>query len=124
MPTCLFGCDAPKLTEEHIFGRRWVERVTDKPPEAVLKHSHIRQKGQRPFVVNGAERFAVEWETREPALVVKGVCDVCNSGWMNRMDDTTYPHIDPMVIGHARTLTLTDQEQVARWATKIAILAD
>ena len=43
---------------------------------------------------------------------------------MDRMDQATYPHIDPVVAGCSHTPTLHDQEQVARWATKIAILFD
>ena len=124
MPTCLFGCEAPKLTKEHIFGRKWIERVTGKPPDAKLTHTHAKVKGQSPFVVDGQERFAIQWDALEAGLVVNGVCEACNNGWMDRMDHATYPHIDPLVAGRSHTLTLPDQEQVARWATKIAILFD
>jgi hypothetical protein len=73
MPTCLFGCEAPKLTKEHIFGRKWIERVTGKPPEAKLTHTHAKVKGQTPFVVDGQERFAIQWDALEAGLVVNGL---------------------------------------------------
>jgi len=124
MPTCLFGCDAPALTDEHIYSRAWIERMMPLPVGEKLKHTHERVKGQRPFKIDGREQFAVEWESAEAGLTVKGVCKACNGGWMDRMDHDTYPHIEPMVAGYSHTLLVSGQQQAARWSTKIAILFD
>lgn len=124
MSICLFGCDASRLTAEHIFSRAWVERMMPMPEGAKLEHTHARVKGQRPFVVGGQERFAIDWEAIKAALTVKGICRACNNGWMDRMDHDTYPHIDPLVADYPHALTVSAQEQVARWSTKIALLFD
>jgi len=52
--------------------------VTGKPPDAKLTHTHAKVEGQSPFVVDGQEQFAIQWDAVEAGLVVSGVCGSCN----------------------------------------------
>ncbi len=124
MKTCRWGHEAEELSEEHIFGRGWVERVMPLPEGAKFRHRHSRLKGQPPFGADGERGFDVFWEARDASFVTPGICKKCNNTWMDEMDKATYPFIDPLVSGEARTLGLDAQEQIARWATKVGLLLD
>ncbi len=51
------------------------------------------------------------------------VCERCNNGWMKRLDDRVAKFMAPSLDSEANvSLSLAQQLQLARWATKVALL--
>lgn len=54
------------------------------------------------------------------AFVAGEVCDVCNAGWMSDLEALVRPILFPP--GGRETLSSTDQEVLARWLIKVAVV--
>jgi hypothetical protein len=53
------------------------------------------------------------------------VCHVCNNGWMSRLENRVKPLLSRMIVGDVGIpLTTRDQELLASWAFKTALLLD
>lgn len=61
---------------------------------------------------------------RAPELVVKAVCEGCNSGWMSALEGRTKPFLEPMVRGESVRLEPDRQITLAHWAAKVVALLD
>lgn len=115
---CIF-CGSGEIAKEHIFARKWLERIWDLPKGHKLPHHHVRGHSVR------GEEFDRWWLKQEADLVVYCVCGTCNSGWMNDLDQQVHPIVDPMTRGESTTLTrIRDQNLLVRWAIKIAFMFD
>jgi hypothetical protein len=113
---CIF-CNRIPTTEEHIFSRAWIEKVM--PSDTPYRHRHTRQSAR------GGPPIDRWWPKHEADLVVKCVCDSCNSGWMNRLDQTTEPLRTTMALGlETRLTTAASQLTLGAWATKVAMMFD
>jgi hypothetical protein len=65
------------------------------------------------------------WQKHEADLVVKCVCETCNSGWMNDIDQAAKPFATQMALGHDTVLgTVAGHVAVATWMTKVALMFD
>ena len=51
-------------------------------------------------------------------VVTRDVCEVCNNGWLEKLETEARPVLTPMIRGTARVLSALEQFVVASWATK------
>lgn len=107
---CIF-CGAPADTREHILPS-WLQGVLPSRDAVV----HFRELGLR-----DPER--IEWEGKPFRERTRFVCEVCNGGWMSRLEEASKPLLAPAV---ARTgplrLAPASQAIVATWATKTVLV--
>jgi len=61
---------------------------------------------------------------REVDTTVTRVCDVCQNGWMQRLDDDVMPFLEPMISGQPITLGHEQQWLLARWSAKTAMVLE
>jgi alkylhydroperoxidase family enzyme len=54
--------------------------------------------------------------------VVTDICEVCNDGWMSRLEQEAQPILTPMLLDESRTFTAPEQQTVATWATKTTLV--
>ncbi len=101
------------LTREHLFRSSWKDKII----VSVLP-------GNAPMGERAFTRYGLDFEPKssrpEPLfeLVVKPVCDFCNSGWMNDLDSAVEPWLlDPYADG-----SQCDPTEFRRWAIKVAVL--
>lgn len=59
-----------------------------------------------------------EWDGKLLGLRTGKVCRACNNGWLSDLENATKPILLPLINGHVRMLTATEQARVAIWATK------
>jgi hypothetical protein len=48
---------------------------------------------------------------------IRSVCRICNSGWMNRLEQKARPILTPLILGEPMTLTPAMRQTLAEWAT-------
>lgn len=65
--------------------------------------------------------FDQVWTADEFDVVAKRVCEQCNDGWMNDLENQARPFLIPMIRGHGKHLHQTGQELVASWCVKTAL---
>lgn len=53
---------------------------------------------------------------------VGSVCSQCNNGWMSRLEEDVKPILKPMIFGNSVTLMASQQEIIATWMTKCALM--
>jgi hypothetical protein len=65
----------------------------------------------------GAEpEVAQKWLSKDmPTFTVRCVCTDCNAGWMSEIESAAQPILTPMIEGNAVSLTISDQEILAKW---------
>jgi hypothetical protein len=113
---CIF-CGQRPTTKEHIFSRAWIEKVM--PVDTPYLHGHTRGTARR------GQPIEKWWRKYEADFAVKCVCETCNSGWMNRIDQAAEPFTTNMALGlETRLVSAASQLAVAAWATKLAIILD
>lgn len=116
---CIF-CGCSDIREEHIFGRKWVAKTFGLKKGDKLPHRQTRGAS------DGGETFDFWWKKREADLVAHCVCDRCNSGWMNALDNRVQPLISPFVADGTpvKISGIRAVHELAAWFTKLAILFD
>jgi hypothetical protein len=57
----------------------------------------------------------------QPGVVVRAICEPCNTGWMSRMEAAMRLVIEPMIRGVKTALSLQEQLDVATWASKTVV---
>ena len=65
-----------------------------------------------------------QWMTGDTATRIGTVCKGCNNGWMCRLEEEIKPIFTPMIFGEALTLPTVQQERIATWLTKCAMMFD
>jgi len=58
------------------------------------------------------------------SIVTREVCSDCNQGWMSRLEETTKPHLLPMLTGLEKKLSEVEQLAVATWAVKTVMVLE
>lgn len=112
MARCAF-CDQNRtLNKEHVIARKF---KNDAPPPG---------PGQLPRLLAVDQLRGNQWESDDFDIQVRAPCPDCNAGWMNDLDDLARPIIRPMLRGEQVDLAPDDQHVIARWATKIGLVAD
>jgi len=107
MRVCVF-CGDEDLTREHAFPQ-WIGRDLAVAPHAKVRH------GAR-IVREGASLD----------IKIRAVCKSCNQGWMIDLEMFVREHVGPsMRVARAPfTLDPSDQEKVACWAVKTALMLE
>lgn len=106
--TCVFcGRNDSPLTREHVIAD-WIAREFPDP-----KWTRINPAtGERiPF-------------KNSLGLVSRKVCKRCNTGWMHNLEDSAKPILLPLIHAQRTTLTLDDQQLIAKWYFKTACAYD
>lgn len=109
---CAFcGRTDQKITGEHLWPN-WIRKLL--PP------------GRRRVALQLHDRPPTEWhKTNDMGARVNDVCRPCNTGWMERLERSVRPFLEPMISGKKTTLLSTDQQHsFAVWAQKCAHVAD
>lgn len=108
---CIF-CGEPADSDEHLLPA-WLQRVL--PSDEPLLH--YRQIGS-----DESERH--EWMKRPFREKAGGVCDICNTGWMSRLESAAKPILTPAIrrTGMPLLLTASEQRIAAAWAVKTVLV--
>lgn len=122
--TCMFcGAQGP-LTLEHVWPR-WVGDVAD----AILADTGALGM---PWIAKRGGTLRTAYGLDATGRVV---CGPCNTGWMSGMEGAIRPLLSPMIRGyetytppktpiHTARLTTAEQEMIAAWAFKTALIID
>jgi hypothetical protein len=110
---CVFCQREAKLTLEHVLPS-WLARH--------LPHA------ERVTSVTHSQRVEGEglrlWTTDVLDIKVKRVCEDCNTGWMHELEDAARPILLPLMAGRTRGLASSEQEVIAVWAIKTALMCE
>lgn len=109
--TCIF-CGGTKMSAEHIWPQWAARRVAHTGVHAVRSYAHI--EGQLPLEHQSDQR-AYE-------LKAKVVCEVCNNGWMSKIEEAAKPYFETMLSGRGREIHKQAQRTLATWALKTSIV--
>jgi hypothetical protein len=110
-PCAFCGCSDRKITKEHVWPN-WVRDLFPPGPNTVAQHRH--NETPRQYVV-----------LNDMGITVNEVCELCNNGWMKRLEDGVQPVLEPC-IQHGRPCAFSPSQQFAlfQWATKTAFVVD
>lgn len=110
---CAF-CDA-SITREN----RSKEHVI---PQWLLDFLKVREEKIQPthFSTIG-ETLTTRKHTLE-GLLAGQICEICNNGWMNELEQVAIPILKPLMLGASAVVELNDNERqiLSRWAAKTA----
>src|ERR1700722_15527318 len=101
---CLF-CDNNSGSKEHLWPK-WIHERKDFGPLRIQLG-----KSEEKIIPN-------------PEIMVKTVCGVCNNGWMSNLEAENIPIIGSMMQDIAIPLDSAQQESVAAWSVKTAMVSD
>jgi len=104
--TCPFCGSAERVTEEHVWPK-WVTRV-------------LRDVSTEPFKITTGGR------TRSAQMlnVTAPICRECNTRWLSTLENDVRPILAPMIVGQPQRLMAAEQEKLAAWAAKTALMID
>jgi hypothetical protein len=108
---CLF-CGGAPVSQEHAIPE-WVGDVL--PGEGRWVHGHTERH---------VDQSIRQWTTNGPDLKCNVPCQVCNTGWMSRLEDRAKPVLTPLFQGHPRQLAVHDLEVISYWALKTTLMLD
>lgn len=115
-PTRCIFCDREQITEEHVFARKWIRGLL--PGTGGRSVAGQADRGQQ-------ERVERVYRSHDVDVIARCVCNTCNSGWMNHLDQRAQPVMAPLVKSLATHLLSPDEQRLlARWAMKIAVVLD
>ncbi|MEN9646169.1 MAG: hypothetical protein RL238_2838 [Actinomycetota bacterium] len=112
---CLW-CGRTPLTREHLVPQ-WLLSVL---MEVSPNHDGY-DTGWEYLSIAGDDTSRV-FEQAEPGVVVRAVCEPCNTGWMAQLEGDCQAVLGPLVRGERTTLSVSDQLTLARWIAKTAAL--
>lgn len=107
-----------------VFCGSRVNSNEDVWPKWLLKLLRTSANEKVPIKTRWFQQPPKEWLTADSALKVKNVCSECNNGWMSQLESEAKPVLSPMILGGAVTLTATQQQKIAAWFTKCAMVFD
>lgn len=110
---CVFCRRESKLTLEHVFPS-WIQRYLPYS-QHVTDVSHAQK-------IEGEE--VRSWTAGELDITVKRVCAECNNGWMSTLEGMARPALVPLMAGRRRRLAPAEQEIIAVWAIKTALMCE
>jgi hypothetical protein len=111
-PTCMF-CDRPSGSVAYAWPE-WICRL-------LIKQQGVANIGADEA---GPDPAIVERMEREVDSTVTRVCDVCQNGWIQRLEDDVMPFLEPMISGQPITLSHEHQWLLARWSAKTAMVLE
>lgn len=107
---CIF-CGNTQLSGEHIFAE-WLRKITARvlPPTATAR-----------FVAD-TPREEREWPGMSFPTTVRKVCHRCNNTWMSDLENDAKNVLVSLMFGREQVLTIHDQQRLALWCVKTAIV--
>jgi hypothetical protein len=119
MARCIL-CDEPfgpgrKRTREHVFPE-WLEKLF--VPEADEPLVPYIQR----FQARGEALGQHEWRDIPFNLVVRAVCEPCNTGWGSEIENEVKPILMPLIADQPILLDPSQQASLAVWATKTLLM--
>ncbi len=116
--TCIF-CGIGTPTKEHVWGK-WLRPYI---PYDIPKYDSalFNQDVGMP----DSQTLQVKIKGGDPRnLTVKCVCEVCNNGWMSRLQASVRDIVTPMALGYKRSLSADDLMILAKWSTMVSMTSD
>lgn len=98
-------CDGAESTDEHVF------------PQWLL--NELSSIGN--LIDRGSERGP---RSLQEIDVTAPICQICNNRWLSVIENDTKPLLAPMIRGEERTLGRDEQERLATWGLKTAMMLD
>jgi len=111
-PTCIF-CDRPSGSVAYAWPE-WICRL-------LIKQHGIANIGSGE---HNPDPAIVERMEREVDSTVTRVCDACQDGWIQRVEDDVMPFLEPMILGRPISLGHEHQWLLARWSAKTAAVLE
>jgi hypothetical protein len=107
------------LSAEHVIPD-WLGR--DLSQQALASSSDVVEVVGRNRLRQGGEVRV--WNPSPLSFTVRAVCKRCNNGWMSAMEHDIQPLLRRLLTGGAFVLQRNNQEQLATWAFKTAVVMD
>jgi hypothetical protein len=112
---CAFCDSDEKLTREHVIPQWLAEALHEMEP------GDPDPEWRADYWAGGMVERDRNHPMPRPTVVVRHVCEACNTGWMADLEGRAKPLIEPMVRGQRTTLDLAQQVEVATWASKTVL---
>ena len=109
---CIFCKSGGPLTREHVIAGWITDILNDMEP------SDPTPKWGLHYTAGGIVERNRRHPAGEPTVIVRTVCEACNSGWLSDLERRVKPVMEPMVRGRGVTLSMEQQIDVATWASK------
>ena len=111
--SCIF-CGESHVTREHIWPR-WAQKYL------LARHPERYTRG-----IEAAGRDSVRqvYLERPYDATARVVCKGCNEGWMSRLEQQAQPLLVKLTSGTRTHLSRTDQQLLAAWGFKTALVLD
>lgn len=110
---CVFCLTNENLSKEHV----WSEWVRDRLP--------LRQDARSPFSwLRNGEVVRELPNVRLADIRIRRVCETCNSGWMNRIEEAAIPILSDLIEGKPRTLNPAEMFVAATWGFLKCLIVD
>jgi hypothetical protein len=113
---CVFcGAADHKMSKEHV----WPDWLRSHVPPDMLHRDfeYVYEASER-----GGEFRRVKGQPLFD-MVVKGVCEPCNNGWMSDVEGAVEPYVEGMLVGRGRLLHREGQAAIATWGTLKTLVA-
>ena len=112
---CIY-CGGAGLTKEHIWGN-WLKNHIPRD----MPHYSQYSAWVHPTHTDAVQKkHPGDIHSRKPRIV----CELCNTGWMSRLQETTKPILLPLIGGKKTELTPRDQRCLAAWCCMVAMNAE
>jgi hypothetical protein len=115
---CIFCGSTAPLTDEHVFSH-WTHRFL--PPRLMTKYramGSITYHDRTDIDIIKRPGDVRDWQ-------IRCVCsDVCNNGWMRRVENKARRVMIPLITGQQIRLSPANQQIVATWAVLKAMVAE
>jgi hypothetical protein len=107
---CIFCGSGGPLTREHVLRDKFNSTFATTRSSRTLVNTSLEETTERTF-------------TELPyGSQVKAVCEECNRGWMNDLENEVEAVLISLMQGKATHLNLAARESLARWAGKTALM--
>jgi hypothetical protein len=106
---CVFCGALGRMSREHVLPAWLADIGIDQRP--VLQ------------VAGRLNRSPQQWTGRPFTSTVRSVCQVCNNGWLAKLEEHAKPPLTALILGEPQQLSPADQGLVAAWAHKTALVA-
>lgn len=111
---CLFCNKKGKNTNEHVWPK-WLQNMALSGTNGVYIGTHMDFTGN---IIKSKRIQSGE------SLVLGGICESCNNGWMSDLEQEVKPVFEKILIDNSKILDLSKYElnAIARWTFKTAIV--
>lgn len=114
LPPCIF-CDNESGSNEHAWPEWLIKEIGRIINDPDARMAYVRSAG-------ASDLMWVEEARESFGVVVTCVCHTCNQKWMKKLEDRVSIYGKPMMNGQHKTFDLRQRVELARWATKTAIV--